>query len=160
MRKHMLWACMAKNVISMICWTILAVIFGKWWIALFAALFMSYVEVKQKHVICDGCGKTTGPADSIEQARIKAASAGWISRKVGDDKWEDYCPDCQKKMAKETAQVKEKLSCSTCNRWSECNGVDADTCLLLNNVKVDRCIYCGTPILEGLQVCNDCEHKQ
>lgn len=32
------------NVIIMVCWTALAIYFGKWWIALFSALCFSYVK--------------------------------------------------------------------------------------------------------------------
>ena len=36
-----LYAWMVKNVCVIICWTILAIHFEKWWIALFAGLFVS-----------------------------------------------------------------------------------------------------------------------
>lgn len=36
--------CFIKNIISLVCFTILAIIFNHWWIVLFSALFMSYVE--------------------------------------------------------------------------------------------------------------------
>ena len=32
-----------KNIISLICFTILAIFFIKWWIMLFAILFISYI---------------------------------------------------------------------------------------------------------------------
>lgn len=35
------WAWALKNSVVIICWTALAVFFGKWWIALFAAFFVS-----------------------------------------------------------------------------------------------------------------------
>jgi hypothetical protein len=40
----MIWAVAFKNSICMICWTGLAIYFGKWWIALFALL--SFTSVK------------------------------------------------------------------------------------------------------------------
>lgn len=33
-----------RNIISLICFTILAIVFKKWWIVFFAALFTAYVE--------------------------------------------------------------------------------------------------------------------
>ena len=41
MNKHAWWAWAVKNSIIMICWTALAIFFGKWWIALFVAIFIS-----------------------------------------------------------------------------------------------------------------------
>lgn len=32
-----------KNTISLICFTILAIFFNKWWIVFFATLFVSYI---------------------------------------------------------------------------------------------------------------------
>ena len=48
MWKHALWAVVVKNSVVVICWTALAIIFGKWWIALFSAAFVSGMEVKTK----------------------------------------------------------------------------------------------------------------
>lgn len=39
--KSAYWAWAIKNSICIICWIVLAIIFNKWWIALFAALFLS-----------------------------------------------------------------------------------------------------------------------
>lgn len=33
-----------KNIAIMACWTVLAIYFNRWWIALFALLFFSYVR--------------------------------------------------------------------------------------------------------------------
>ena len=33
-----------KNCITLICFTTLSIIFNKWWIILFSALFMTYTE--------------------------------------------------------------------------------------------------------------------
>ena len=33
-----------KNIIAIICFTILAVIFNKWWIILFALLFITFID--------------------------------------------------------------------------------------------------------------------
>lgn len=40
------WA--MKNACAIICFTVLAVHFEKWWLALFAMLFMSDLEVKEQ----------------------------------------------------------------------------------------------------------------
>ena len=39
-------AVMLKNSIMMICFTVLAIVFNKWWISLFAALFLSNLKIK------------------------------------------------------------------------------------------------------------------
>ena len=44
--KSIYWAVAIDNIIVMICWTALAVYFGKWWIALFAVLCFSQVKKK------------------------------------------------------------------------------------------------------------------
>ena len=33
-----------KNIATIICFTILAIVFDKWWIVLFSALFCSYIS--------------------------------------------------------------------------------------------------------------------
>lgn len=43
----------AENAITMICWTVLAYLFGHWWIALFAAFFVTTLKRTKK----DGEGK-------------------------------------------------------------------------------------------------------
>jgi hypothetical protein len=47
MNKNLL-GCFLYNGICVICWTVLAIIFHKWWLALFSMLFMSSISyVKQ-----------------------------------------------------------------------------------------------------------------
>ena len=87
--------CMIENVVALICWTIIAIIFDTWWLVFFSILFMS--SVKKKHYrICDKCGKYSPLADSPDAAIIKAQNCGWIRRKnaAGTD-WENFCPDCK-----------------------------------------------------------------
>ena len=87
-----IWAIALKNSICMICWTALAVIFNKWWIALFAALFMTgYTTIHKYHRKCDCCGKIGPHADTYDDAIKKAKLAGWIHF---DESNTDYCPDC------------------------------------------------------------------
>lgn len=46
--KSVYWSVAIKNSIVMICWTALAIYFGKWWIALFAALCFSNINWERK----------------------------------------------------------------------------------------------------------------
>ena len=86
------WA--AKNIAVVICFTVVAIYFGKWWIMLFSAICMSSMEIKSvARRICDGCGKTISSQDGDIDG--EARRAGWIRRKNGE-KWEDYCPECQR----------------------------------------------------------------
>lgn len=39
------WAYAVKNSVMMICWAALAIYFGKWWIALFAAVFLTSLKI-------------------------------------------------------------------------------------------------------------------
>ena len=41
---YLIWA--LKNITTLICFTILAIVFNKWWIVLFSALFYSSIESK------------------------------------------------------------------------------------------------------------------
>ena len=43
-----IWGIALKNAVAIICWTFLACQFGKWWIALFGALFLTSVEWGKK----------------------------------------------------------------------------------------------------------------
>lgn len=93
MNKDVLWTWAIKNSIALIVWTALAIIFNKWWIALFAVLFMSDIQTKYKNYrICDKCGKHSPYADSYNEALDKAKAAGWTHYVEGN---KDYCPDCQ-----------------------------------------------------------------
>ena len=97
MNKSTWWAWAIKNSIMLICWTALAIVFHKWWIALFAALFLSSVETHKDHKyyrVCDGCGKHSEYADSYNDALDKAKAAGWVHHVDGN---KDYCPGCKMK---------------------------------------------------------------
>ena len=48
MSKDVLWAWAIKNSIAVLAWVALAVIFNKWWIALFGLLFMSDLKTTHK----------------------------------------------------------------------------------------------------------------
>lgn len=82
------------NIVSIITWAALAVTFNKWWIALFAILFLT--TIRSSHIYCDGCGENGPTADSVGKARAKAHGEGWISE-IREGKTLDYCPKCVKK---------------------------------------------------------------
>lgn len=93
MSKSAWWAWAIKNIVCVIAWVVLAIVFNKWWIALFGALFISGVKTNiGKYRICDKCGKHSPYAESHNEALDKAKAAGWIHYVEGD---KDYCPDCQ-----------------------------------------------------------------
>ena len=91
--KNTIWACAISNMLYISCWTILAFVFDRWWIALFAILFLSFPATIHKYYrVCDGCGKHSESADSYNGALDKAKAAGWIHHVDGN---KDYCPSCQ-----------------------------------------------------------------
>ena len=92
------WAWAIKNSICLICWTALAIVFNKWWIALFAILFISSLQtetVRKRCRMCDKCGSHSPYADTESEALKKAKEAGWVHLEDGN---RDYCPECRKKM--------------------------------------------------------------
>lgn len=94
MDKSFIWAWFFKNIIAILAWVALAILFNKWWIALFALLFVSGIETKFKsYRVCDGCGKHSPYANSYNEALDKAKEAGWIHYVDGN---RDYCPECSK----------------------------------------------------------------
>ena len=96
MNKNTIGSIALKNSICMICWTALAVIFNKWWIALFAALFMTEYTTKQQYYrVCDNCGKHSPSADTYNSALNAAKESGWVHVAEGN---KDYCPECQKEL--------------------------------------------------------------
>ena len=94
MNKNIYVACLIKNAICVICFTVLAIIFHQWWIVFFSALFLSSVETVRKfYRVCDHCGKLSPYADSYNEAVDKANAAGWVHYV---DSNTDYCPECKK----------------------------------------------------------------
>ena len=90
------WAVAIKNSICVICWTALAIIFHKWWIALFGALFLTSIGASRKYYrVCDGCGKHSPCADNYNEALEKAKANGWVHYVDGN---KDYCPECKMKI--------------------------------------------------------------
>ena len=75
MNKHAYWAWAIKNCTVVICFTVLALTFNKWWIVLFASLFLSDLRTSPTmayYRICDSCGTHSPHADTPEAA-LKAA---------------------------------------------------------------------------------------
>ena len=92
MNKDLIWAITIKNSICVICWVALAIVFNKWWIALFSILFFNYLRnIHMYYRVCDKCGKHSEYAESYNKALYKAKKAGWIHY-VESNK--DYCPEC------------------------------------------------------------------
>ena len=95
MNGTLMWAWAFKNSICVICWTVLAVLFNKWWILFFSLLFMSGLEtVHKSYRICDKCGKHSPYANNYNDALDAAKKAGWVHFAATNT---DYCPDCQTK---------------------------------------------------------------
>ena len=46
--KHIWWAWAVKNSVCMICWTVLAIAFDRWWIALVGVLTLSSLTKKEE----------------------------------------------------------------------------------------------------------------
>lgn len=95
--KTIYWSIAIKNSICVICWTVLAIVFNAWWIALFGALFLtscSTSAVRKYYRVCDICGKHSEYADSHNEALDKASAAGWVHIVDGN---KDYCPECIKR---------------------------------------------------------------
>lgn len=96
MDKDIVWAWTIKNCSAIFAWVTLAVVFNKWWIALFALLFMSGLKRDYKsYRVCDKCGKHSPYADDYNDALSKAIEAGWLHVVDGN---RDYCPDCRNKI--------------------------------------------------------------
>lgn len=93
MDKNTVLAWAVKNSVCVICWSVIAIFFGKWWIALFGVLFMSDIKTGGTCRICDSCGKRSPIASTQEEALEKAKDAGWTHI---DSNNTDYCNDCSK----------------------------------------------------------------
>ena len=89
MNKNLIWAWAIKNSIAIIAWTVLAIVFHKFWIALFGLLFLSGLKTTYNpHRICDGCGMRASYTNAAN-----AKLTGWLHIAEGNL---DYCPDCRK----------------------------------------------------------------
>lgn len=89
----LIWA--IKNIVILICFSLLSIYFGKWWIVLFSVLFFSYIKTGSTTCYCDKCGRQLPVSGTFEEVVKAKQEYGWNRRKNGD-KWEDICPECQK----------------------------------------------------------------
>lgn len=94
MRRNTFAAVAAIYTVALVCWTVLAVAFQKWWIAIFALLF--FPSIKEYHTTkCDGCGIQI--IHESEETRIAdLRRAGWV-REMKNGNWLDFCPACQRR---------------------------------------------------------------
>ena len=86
------------NAINIICFALLAILFNKWWIVLFAALFLMIPKssfAQQRFRVCDSCGRWSESGKTIEEAIERAEQCGWLHIEDGD---KDFCPDCLNKI--------------------------------------------------------------
>lgn len=91
------WAWAFKNSVNIICWVVLAIVFNKWWIALFAGLFVSWFQTSEKkyYRVCDNCGRHSPYVNTYNEAIEAAEKEGWVHIPKDDT---DYCPHCQRIM--------------------------------------------------------------
>lgn len=45
--RHAFWANALKNSVMAVCWTVLSIVFGKWWIALFMVLCFTDFKISE-----------------------------------------------------------------------------------------------------------------
>ena len=84
------------NILNLAIFGALSLVFEKWWIILFALLFVLLPSHKIKHKrTCDICGKSTESYDTTEEAIKQAEKHGWIHVEEND---RDFCPECIKEM--------------------------------------------------------------
>lgn len=96
MDKNNYWGFIIYNIVCIICFTILAVLFNRWWVALFVLLCLNYPKLVTKHCrVCDICGKKSTGADTPEQALSNAINDGWLHIVDGN---KDFCPICRKRI--------------------------------------------------------------
>lgn len=97
------WRATIYNCIVLICFTALSIFFYKWWIILFALLFLAYTSHpnRKRTRICDVCGRSSESAMTKEEAIERAKKCGWLHIKDGDL---DYCPDCLSKIKTQTKE--------------------------------------------------------
>lgn len=110
-----------KNLLTIIAFIVLAIVFNHWWISLFALLFMTnYKTSVGRARICDKCGKRSPSADSDEDAIKVAKLAGWVHFNQGNL---DYCPDCKDSINQygKHKSLDDQILCSKCIHRKACN---------------------------------------
>ena len=85
------------DIVNIICWLTLAILFNKWWIMFFASITMLTLKNGTSHSrTCDNCGKRGPSAESSEETINKAKKIGWHHNPDGTD----YCPECTSSFTK------------------------------------------------------------
>lgn len=86
------------NCVITISWVVIAVIFNKWWLALFAGLFVygynSSENIHLYHRVCDECGKKSPNFYTKDEVIPSITKLGWVHK----DNDKDFCPECARKM--------------------------------------------------------------
>ena len=88
---------LVSNMFVLAAFICLAIIFGKWWIALFSAFFFDKVKITRR-MWCDGCGEVIYGA-SLQELSNEAKRRGWKKIKH-DGQFLDACPNCYEAMLK------------------------------------------------------------
>lgn len=86
------------NILNLVCFTLLAIVFDKWWIILLALLFLCVPSSKfkgQRFRVCDSCGRWSESGATDTEAIIRAEKCGWIHIEEGN---KDFCPECREKI--------------------------------------------------------------
>lgn len=88
------------NIIVLLIFLALAIIFKHWWIILLSILFMSSLSTTaHKYArICDSCGVYSTYMDTPGEALDRAIKDGWTH--YNEDNI-DYCPSCAIRMSEE-----------------------------------------------------------
>lgn len=88
------------NIVILVVFLALAIVFKHWWIILFSVFFIASfpVTVHKYRRKCDGCGISSVAMDTYDQALDRAIKDGW---KHYEETNTDYCPSCQTEMFKE-----------------------------------------------------------
>lgn len=94
--------CLAYNALIAAIGAQVAIHFESWWIFPVSGLLMLRPAFKYNYYqICDSCGARGPDAPSRIASRTAAENAGWKRVPVkldGKVNWNDYCPECQKRM--------------------------------------------------------------
>lgn len=104
------WFAILQNTVSIIAFTVLAIVFNRWWIIFFSILFLNYIKTDKKYYrICDGCGKHSPGRESYNAALDAAKDAGWnhvFGRDEDGIRELDFCPSCLAERDKENSTVR------------------------------------------------------
>lgn len=89
------------NIFNLFIFGAVAIVFEKWWIILFALLFVLLpvtTAKNKKFRICDGCGRYSESGETDTEAIIRAEKCGWTHIKETN---KDFCPECVHRLKEE-----------------------------------------------------------